>query len=175
MVGEIRDLGTAEIAIKAAQTGHMVMSTLHTNDAPQTLARLVNMGVPPFNIASAVSLIIAQRLARRLCEHCKTVTEVPRAVLEEEGFTEAQISTGVTLYKAVGCDKCDGGYKGRVGIYQVLPVTEAIGRIIMENGNAMEIADQAKKEGIADLRESAIKKVIAGVTSLEEINRVTKD
>jgi type IV pilus assembly protein PilB len=175
MVGEIRDLGTAEIAIKAAQTGHMVMSTLHTNDAPQTLARLVNMGVPPFNIASAVSLIIAQRLARRLCEHCKAVTEVPRAVLEEEGFTEAQISAGVTLYKAVGCDKCDDGYKGRVGIYQVLPVSESIGRIIMENGNAMEIADQAKKEGIADLRESAIKKVIAGVTSLEEINRVTKD
>jgi type IV pilus assembly protein PilB len=175
MVGEIRDLGTAEIAIKAAQTGHMVMSTLHTNDAPQTLARLVNMGVPPFNIASAVSLIIAQRLSRRLCEHCKTVADVPRAVLEEEGFTEAQINAGVTLYKAVGCDKCDDGYKGRVGIYQVLPVSEAIGRIIMENGNAMEIADQAKKEGIADLRESAIKKVIAGVTSLEEINRVTKD
>ena len=175
MVGEIRDLGTASIAIKAAQTGHMVMSTLHTNDAPQTLARLVNMGVPPFNIASAVSLIIAQRLARRLCEHCKTVEDVPRAALEEEGFTEAQISAGITLYKAVGCDKCDNGYKGRVGIYQVLPVSEAIGRIIMENGNAMEIADQAKKEGIADLRESALKKVIAGVTSLEEINRVTKD
>ena len=175
MVGEIRDLATAEIAIKAAQTGHMVMSTLHTNDAPQTLARLVNMGVPPFNIASAVSLIIAQRLARRLCEHCKAKDEIPEAALREEGFTDEQIAQGITLYKAVGCDQCDSGYKGRVGIYQVLPMTEEIGRIIMENGNAMDIADQAKKEGIADLRESALKKVIAGVTSLEEINRVTKD
>jgi type IV pilus assembly protein PilB len=175
MVGEIRDLTTAEIAVKAAQTGHMVMSTLHTNDAPQTLARLVNMGVPPFNIASAVSLIIAQRLARRLCEKCKTVEDIPRAALEEEGFTEEQINAGVTLYKAVGCDHCSGGYKGRVGIYQVLPVSEEIGRIIMENGNALDVADQAKKEGIPDLRESAIKKVISGVTSLEEINRVTKD
>ncbi len=175
MVGEIRDLATAEIAIKAAQTGHMVMSTLHTNDAPQTLARLVNMGVPPFNIASAVSLIIAQRLARRLCEHCKTKDEIPEAALREEGFTDEQIAQGITLYKAVGCDQCDSGYKGRVGIYQVLPMSEEIGRIIMENGNAMDIADQAKKEGIADLRESALKKVIAGVTSLEEINRVTKD
>ncbi len=175
MVGEIRDLATAEIAIKAAQTGHMVMSTLHTNDAPQTLARLVNMGVPPFNIASAVSLIIAQRLARRLCEHCKAKDEIPEAALREEGFTDEQIAQGITLYKAVGCDQCDSGYKGRVGIYQVLPMSEEIGRIIMENGNAMDIADQAKKEGIADLRESALKKVIAGVTSLEEINRVTKD
>jgi type IV pilus assembly protein PilB len=153
----------------------MVMSTLHTNDAPQTLARLVNMGVPPFNIASAVSLIIAQRLARRLCEKCKTVEDIPRAALEEEGFTEEQIDAGITLYKAVGCDQCSGGYKGRVGIYQVLPVSEEIGRIIMENGNALDVADQAKKEGISDLRESAIKKVISGVTSLEEINRVTKD
>jgi type IV pilus assembly protein PilB len=175
MVGEIRDLTTAEIAVKAAQTGHMVMSTLHTNDAPQTLARLVNMGVPPFNIASAVSLIIAQRLARRLCEKCKTVEDIPRAALEEEGFTEEQINAGITLYKAVGCDQCTGGYKGRVGIYQVLPVSEDIGRIIMENGNALDVADQAKKEGIPDLRESAMKKVISGVTSLEEINRVTKD
>jgi type IV pilus assembly protein PilB len=175
MVGEIRDLTTAEIAVKAAQTGHMVMSTLHTNDAPQTLARLVNMGVPPFNIASAVSLIIAQRLARRLCEKCKTVEDIPRAALVEEGFTEEQINAGVTLYKAVGCDQCSGGYKGRVGIYQVLPVSEEIGRIIMSNGNALDVADQAKKEGISDLRESAIKKVISGVTSLEEINRVTKD
>ncbi len=175
MVGEIRDLTTAEIAVKAAQTGHMVMSTLHTNDAPQTLARLVNMGVPPFNIASAVSLIIAQRLARRLCEKCKTVEDIPRAALEEEGFTEDQINAGVTFYKAVGCDQCSGGYKGRVGIYQVLPISEEIGRIIMENGNALDVADQARKEGIPDLRESAIKKVISGVTSLEEINRVTKD
>jgi type IV pilus assembly protein PilB len=175
MVGEIRDLETAEIAIKAAQTGHMVMSTLHTNDAPQTLARLVNMGVPPFNIASAVSLIIAQRLARRLCESCKTVEDVPRAALEEEGFSEEQIAAGVTLYKPVGCDNCDGGYKGRVGIYQVMPISEDIGRIIMDNGNAIQIADQARKEGIPDLRLSAIKKVISGMTSLEEINRVTKD
>lgn len=175
MVGEIRDLQTAEIAIKAAQTGHMVMSTLHTNDAPQTLARLVNMGVPPFNIASAVSLIIAQRLARRLCNNCKEKVDIPRPALEEEGFTKEQIDAKPELYKAVGCDQCSDGYKGRVGIYQVLPISEEIGRIIMENGNAIDIADQAKKEGIADLRESAIKKVIAGVTSLEEINRVTKD
>ncbi len=175
MVGEIRDLQTAEIAIKAAQTGHMVMSTLHTNDAPQTLARLVNMGVPPFNIASAVSLIIAQRLARRLCKHCKKKIDIPRAALEEEGFTKEQINAEPQLYKAVGCDQCSDGYKGRVGIYQVMPVSETIGRIIMDNGTAIDIADQAAREGIDNLRQSAIKKVIAGVTSLEEINRVTKD
>ncbi|MDH5710965.1 MAG: type IV-A pilus assembly ATPase PilB [Gammaproteobacteria bacterium] len=175
MVGEIRDLATAEIAIKAAQTGHMVMSTLHTNDAPLTLARLVNMGVPPFNIAAAVNLIIAQRLGRRLCEKCKAVDDLPRAVLEEEGFTEEQIKAKPTIYKAVGCDACDKGYKGRVGIYQVMPVSEAIGRIIMEGGTALEVADQAQKEGINDLRQSAILKVIQGITSLEEINRVTKD
>ena len=175
MVGEIRDLQTAEIAIKAAQTGHMVMSTLHTNDAPQTLARLVNMGVPPFNIATAVSLIIAQRLARRLCNNCKEAVEIPRAALEEEGFTPEQIDANPTIYRAKGCDQCSDGYKGRVGIYQVMPISEEMGRIIMNNGTAMDIADQARKEGIADLRESAIKKVIAGVTSLEEINRVTKD
>ena len=175
MVGEIRDLATAEIAIKAAQTGHMVMSTLHTNDAPLTLARLVNMGVPPFNIAAAVNLIIAQRLGRRLCEKCKTVDDLPKTVLEEEGFTEEQIKAKPTLYKAVGCDACDKGYKGRVGIYQVMPISEAIGRIIMEEGTAIDVADQAQKDGINDLRQSAILKVISGVTSLEEINRVTKD
>ncbi len=175
MVGEIRDLNTAEIAIKAAQTGHMVMSTLHTNDAPQTLARLVNMGVPPFNIASAVSLIIAQRLARRLCKNCKAPDDLPRAVLEEEGFTDEQIEAGITVYKPVGCDQCDGGYKGRVGIYQVLPISEDIGRIIMDNGTAIDIADQAAKEGVRDLRQSALLKVIQGLTGLEEINRVTKD
>ena len=175
MVGEIRDLETAEIAIKAAQTGHMVMSTLHTNDAPQTLSRLVNMGVPPFNIASAVNLIIAQRLARRLCEHCKTEDKIPAEALIEEGYTEAQVKEGITLYKAVGCDACDKGYKGRVGIYQVLPISEEIGRIIMQGGNAIDIADQAQKEGIADLRQSGLKKAASGVTSLEEINRVTKD
>ena len=175
MVGEIRDLQTAEIAIKAAQTGHMVMSTLHTNDAPLTLARLVNMGVPPFNIAAAVNLIIAQRLARRLCEKCKTADDIPKTALEEEGFTPEQIKAKPTLYKAVGCDACDKGYKGRVGIYQVMPVSEGIGRIIMNERTALDVADQAKKDGIKDLRESAIIKVISGMTSLEEINRVTKD
>jgi type IV pilus assembly protein PilB len=175
MVGEIRDLETAEIAIKAAQTGHMVLSTLHTNDAPQTLARLVNMGVPPFNIASAVSLIIAQRLARRLCENCKATEEVPRAALIEEGFTEEQINEGFTLYKAVGCDQCSDGYKGRVGIYQVMKISEEMGRIIMDNGTAIDLADQARKEGVNDLRQSGLLKVIHGVTSLEEVNRVTKD
>ena len=175
MVGEIRDLETAEIAIKAAQTGHMVMSTLHTNDAPQTLSRLVNMGVPPFNIASAVNLIIAQRLARRLCENCKTEDDIPKQALLEEGFTQEDIDGGLKLYKAVGCDLCEKGYKGRVGIYQVLPISDAIGRIIMEEGNAMDIADQAQKEGIPDLRQSGLTKAKSGVTSLEEINRVTKD
>jgi len=175
MVGEIRDLNTAEIAVKAAQTGHMVMSTLHTNDAPLTLARLVNMGVPPFNIASAVSLIIAQRLARRLCNNCKEKIDIPQTALEEEGFTTEQINEKPDLYKAVGCDQCSDGYKGRVGIYQVMPISEAIGRIIMENGTALDVADQAKKDGVDDLRQSAIKKVVAGLTSLEEINRVTKD
>jgi type IV pilus assembly protein PilB len=175
MVGEIRDLQTAEIAIKAAQTGHMVMSTLHTNDAPLTLARLVNMGVPPFNIASAVSLIIAQRLARRLCKHCKEKVDIPRPALLEEGFTAEQIDAKPDLFKAVGCEMCSDGYKGRIGIYQVMPVSDEIGRIIMNNGTAIDVADQAKKDGVADLRQSAIKKVIAGLTSLEEINRVTKD
>ncbi len=175
MVGEIRDLSTAEIAVKAAQTGHMVMSTLHTNDAPLTLARLVNMGVPPFNIASAVSLIIAQRLARRLCGNCKEKVDIPQAALKEEGFTDEQINEKPDLFKAVGCDQCSEGFKGRVGIYQVMPISEAIGRIIMENGSAIDVADQAKKDGVDNLRQSAIKKVIAGLTSLEEINRVTKD
>jgi type IV pilus assembly protein PilB len=174
MVGEIRDLETAEIAIKAAQTGHMVMSTLHTNDAPQTLTRLANMGVPPYNIASSVNLIIAQRLARRLCNNCKKQVDVPKEALLEEGFSKTEAGE-LKLYGPVGCDQCADGYKGRVGIYQVMPVSEAIGRIIMENGNAMQIADQASKEGIADLRASGLKKVRDGVTSLEEINRVTKD
>ena len=176
MVGEIRDLETAEIAIKAAQTGHMVMSTLHTNDAPQTLARLMNMGVPPYNIASAVNLIIAQRLARRLCNNCKQPDDVPEAALLEEGFTEEQIP-GLKLYKAnpEGCDQCTGGYKGRVGIYQVMEISEAMSRIIMEGGNAIQLADQARKEGIRDLRQSGLLKVMQGITSLEEVNRVTKD
>ncbi len=171
MVGEIRDLETAEIAIKAAQTGHMVLSTLHTNDAPQTLSRLLNMGVAPFNIASAVSLIIAQRLARRLCSKCKAVADIPPAVLLKIGFKEEELS-GLTVYKPVGCDQCFEGYKGRVGIYQVMPISEAMGRIIMAGGNAMQIADQARQEGIPDLRASGLKKIRQGMTSLEEINRV---
>ncbi len=174
MVGEIRDLETASIAIKAAQTGHLVLSTLHTNDAPQTLSRLVNMGIPPFNIASAVSLIIAQRLARRLCESCKEPEELPREALLAEGFKEEQLD-GLTTYKAVGCSKCNGGYKGRVGIYQVMKISEDMGRIIMEGGNALDIAEQAQKENINDLRQSALLKIQQGVLSLEEANRVTKD
>ncbi len=174
MVGEIRDLETAEIAIKAAQTGHLVLSTLHTNDAPQTLTRLLNMGVAPFNIASSVSLIIAQRLARRLCGHCKQPINIPRDQLLAFGFKEQDL-TGLKLYSPKGCDQCSNGYKGRVGIYQVVPISEAMGRIIMEGGNSMQIADQAKKEGIPDLRESGIKKMRDGLTSIEEISRVTKE
>ena len=175
MVGEIRDLETAEIAVKAAQTGHLVLSTLHTNDAPQTLTRLANMGIPAFNIASSVNLIMAQRLARRLCEHCKTVEDVPHDALLEEGFTEAEIRQGITVYGPAGCDKCTKGYKGRVGIFEVMPVTDAMGKLIMENGNAIQIRDLAKSEGLQDLRASGLAKVKQGITSLEEINRVTKD
>ena len=175
MVGEIRDLETAEIAIKAAQTGHLVLSTLHTNDAPQTLTRMVNMGVPAYNIASSVSLIIAQRLARRLCNNCKQPENIPEEELRREGLTAEDLAESPKLFKAEGCDQCTNGYKGRVGIYQVMPVSEAMGRIIMEGGNAIDIADQASKEGIDDLRRSGLKKVLAGVTSLEEVNRVTKD
>lgn len=174
MVGEIRDLETAEIAIKAAQTGHLVLSTLHTNDAPQTLTRLANMGVPPFNIASAVSLIIAQRLARRLCEKCKEPAEIPKEALIEEGFSE-EVAETITVYKPVGCDSCNSGYKGRVGIYQVMPISEAMGRIIMEGGNSMQLGDQAIKEGFNDLRTSGLLKVEQGITSLEEVNRVTTE
>jgi type IV pilus assembly protein PilB len=173
MVGEIRDLETAEIAIKAAQTGHLVLSTLHTNDAPKTLTRMVDMGVKPYAIASSVSLIIAQRLARRLCENCKQSVDIPNEALLKEGFEQADVDQGITIYSAIGCNLCTNGYKGRVGIYQVMPVTETIGRIIMEDGNAIQIAEQAKKEGVPDLRQSGLKKVKDGVTSLEEINRVT--
>ena len=173
MVGEIRDLETAEIAIKAAQTGHLVLSTLHTNDAPKTLTRMVDMGVPPYAIASSVSLIIAQRLARRLCDVCKEPREIPREALLREGFTEAEITEGLTIYGPVGCSKCNDGYKGRAGIFQVMPVSETIGRIIMEGGNAMQIAAEADKEGIWDLRRAGLFKVKNGVTSLEELNRVT--
>jgi type IV pilus assembly protein PilB len=175
MVGEIRDLETAEIAVKAAQTGHLVLSTLHTNDAPQSLTRLANMGVAPFNIASSVMLIMAQRLARRLCPNCKAPEEIPREALLEEGFIPEDIDEGITIYGPVGCDRCNHGYRGRIGIFQVMPVTDATGRLIMEGGNAMLIADQARREGVSDLRQSGLRKVKAGITSLEEINRVTKD
>jgi type IV pilus assembly protein PilB len=174
MVGEIRDLETAEIAVKAAQTGHLVLSTLHTNDAPQTLSRLANMGVPPYNIASAVHLIMAQRLARRLCNKCKKQIQIPHEALIKSGFKEEQLE-GLTLYSPVGCDSCTGGYKGRVGIYQVMPVSEEMGRLIMEGGNSMQLEEQARREGIPDLRESGLRKVAAGITSLEEVDRVTKD
>ena len=175
MVGEIRDLETAEIAVKAAQTGHLVLSTLHTNDAPQTLTRLANMGVPPFNIASSVNLIIAQRLARRLCEHCKQPDDLAREALLAEGFSEQELGGGMQVYKPVGCDKCTGGYRGRVGLFEVMPVSDEMGRLIMEGANSIQIRDQATAEGISDLRAAGLRKVKAGVTSLEEINRVTKD
>jgi len=173
MVGEIRDLETAEIAIKAAQTGHLVLSTVHTNDAPKTLSRLVDMGVKPYAIASSVHLIIAQRLARRLCEHCKEIKDIPEEALLQEGFTADEVRSGLRIYGPVGCKNCTDGYKGRVGIYQVMPVTESLSRIILEGGSAAEIAEQSTKEGIWDLRRSALQKVKDGVTSLEEINRVT--
>ncbi|OUS31662.1 type IV-A pilus assembly ATPase PilB [Gammaproteobacteria bacterium 45_16_T64] len=172
MVGEIRDLETGEIAIKAAQTGHLVLSTLHTNSAPETLTRLRNMGVPSFNIATSVSLIIAQRLARRLCKHCKAPMDVPDEALLAEGFRKDEFDN-LSLFKAVGCDKCSSGYKGRVGIYEVVKITDKIGRIIMEDGNAIQIADAAREEGFNDLRASGLEKARQGVTSLEEVNRVT--
>jgi type IV pilus assembly protein PilB len=175
MVGEVRDLETAEIAVKAAQTGHLVLSTLHTNDAPQSLTRLANMGIPPFNIASSVLLIMAQRLARRLCPHCKEPEHVPREALLAEGFDTGALEAGLTIYRAVGCERCTHGYHGRVGIFQVMEVSEEIGRLIMEGGNAIQLAEQARREGTADLRQSGLRKVKAGITSLEEINRVTKD
>ena len=174
MVGEIRDLETASIAIKAAQTGHMVMSTLHTNSAPETLTRLANMGVPNFSIATSVSLIIAQRLARRLCSNCKVPAEIPEPALLEAGFSKDQLAEA-EIFKPVGCDSCKEGFKGRVGIYEVVKITDAISRIIMQGGNAIEIADAARKEGFNDLRTSALMKVAQGITSLEEANRVTTD
>jgi type IV pilus assembly protein PilB len=173
MVGEIRDLETAEIAIKAAQTGHLVLSTLHTNDAPKTLTRLVDMGVKPYAIATSVSLIIAQRLARKLCVNCKTQVELPPEAALKEGFTEEDIGSKLMIYRAVGCNMCTDGYKGRSGIYQVMPVSEEMGRIILKDGNAVDIADQAEKEDIWDLRKSGLKKVKDGVTSLDEINQCT--
>lgn len=175
MVGEIRDLETADIAIKAAQTGHLVMSTLHTNDAPTTLTRLLNMGVAPFNIASSVLIITAQRLARRLCENCKAVAEYPREALKRAGFRDEDLDGTWKPYRAIGCSACNNGYKGRVGLYQVMPITEAIQRIILSEGTALDIAKQAQLEGVRDLRQSGLVKVRAGVTTLEEVITVTNE
>ena len=174
MVGEIRDLETANIAIKAAQTGHMVLSTLHTNSAAETLTRLQNMGVPAFNIATSVSLIIAQRLARRLCTECKEVVDIPKETLLEEGFTEEQASKA-KVYGPKGCDKCSKGYKGRVGIYEVVGLTPIMQQVIMEEGSSIDIANKAQAEGFKNLRQSGLLKVLEGVTSLAEVNRVTQD
>jgi type IV pilus assembly protein PilB len=174
LVGEIRDLDTAEIALKAAQTGHLVLSTLHTNDAPQTIVRMMNMGIPAYNLASTLTLIIAQRLARGLCKHCKRPANIPREELIKNGFTAAELDDPQTkIMEAVGCDQCDNGYKGRTGIYQVMPFSEEMGRIIMEGGNAMDIAKQADKEGIADLRKSALRKVRDGKIDLAQANACT--
>jgi type IV pilus assembly protein PilB len=176
MVGEIRDLETAEIAVKAAQTGHLVLSTLHTNDAPTTLTRLLNMGVAPFNIASSVILISAQRLARRLCKECKQPADIPREALLRAGFQKTDLDGSWTPYKPVGCDLCKGtGYKGRVGIYQVMKISDELNRIIMTNGNAIDIAEQAQREGIRDLRQSGLLKVQQGMTSLEEVEACTNE
>ncbi len=175
MVGEIRDLETADIAIKAAQTGHLVMSTLHTNDAPTTLTRLMNMGVAPFNIASSVLLITAQRLARRLCENCKKPADYPRESLLRAGFKDTELDGSWKPYRAVGCSACTNGYKGRVGLYQVMPITEAIQRIILAEGTALDIAQQAQKEGVRDLRQAGLVKVRSGVTTLEEVITVTNE
>ena len=175
MVGEIRDLDTADIAIKAAQTGHMVMSTLHTNDAPSTLTRLLNMGVAPFNIASSVLLITAQRLARKLCETCKKPADYPREAMLKAGFVDTDLDGSWKPYRAVGCSACNNGYKGRIGIYQVMPITEAIQRIILSEGSALDIAKQAQKEGVRDLRQSGLVKVRAGFTTLEVVITVTNE
>ena len=174
MVGEIRDLETAEIAVKASQTGHMVLSTLHTNDAPQTLNRLLQMGIPAFNIVSSVLLIMAQRLARRLCEHCKEDSNYPEKTLLEAGFEQDEIGSFI-VYKPIGCDKCNRGYKGRVGLYQVMPISEQMRVRILEGCNAMQLAEQAKSEGINDLRRSGLLKIMQGITSIEEIDRVTRE
>ena len=172
MVGEIRDLETAEIAIKAAQTGHLVLSTLHTNSAAETLTRLLNMGVPSYNVASSVSIIIAQRLARRLCPQCKTEEVIPEEALIKQGFTAEQVN-GIKLYKAVGCEQCTGGYRGRVGIYEVIRISQETANIIMAGGNSLDIAAQCQAEGFNNLRQSGLVKAVQGVTSLEEVNRVT--
>jgi type IV pilus assembly protein PilB len=175
MVGEIRDLETADIAIKAAQTGHLVLSTLHTNDAPGTLTRLLNMGVAPFNIASSVLLVTAQRLARRLCEVCKTTVEYPRDALKRAGFADSDLDGAWKPYKAVGCSACSNGYKGRVGIYQVMPITEEMQRIILAEGSALDIQQEAHRNGVRDLRQAGLAKVRIGVTTLEEVITVTNE
>jgi type IV pilus assembly protein PilB len=175
MVGEIRDLETAEIAIKAAQTGHLVLSTLHTNDAPKTLTRLVDMGVKPYAIATSVSLIIAQRLARRLCNSCKQPVDISPDLLLKEGFTDEDVASGLKIYRPVGCSSCTDGYKGRTGLYQVMPVSEEIQRIILQDGNAVDIAKQSAAEGIWDLRRSGLSKIKAGITSLDEVNQCTTE
>jgi type IV pilus assembly protein PilB len=173
MVGEIRDVQTADIAIKAAQTGHLVLSTLHTNDAPTTLTRLLNMGVPPFNIAASVILITAQRLARKLCENCKKPADYPREALLRAGFKAEELDGAWKPYKAVGCSSCNNGYRGRVGIYQAMPITETLQRMILAEGTAMDIAEQATREGVRDLRLSGLVKVRNGQTTLEEVIAVT--
>jgi len=175
MVGEIRDLETADIAIKAAQTGHMVLSTLHTNDAPSTLSRLLNMGVAPFNIASSVNLITAQRLVRRLCKQCKSPAEYPEQALLKAGYHATELDGKWQPYRAVGCNACNNGYKGRIGIYQVMPISEAMQSIILRGGSAQEIARQARLEGVPTLRESGLRKVKLGITSLEEVLACTND
>ena len=175
MVGEVRDLETAEIALKAAQTGHLVLSTLHTNDAPKTLTRLVDMGVKPYAIATSVSLIIAQRLARRLCKNCKAPIKIPDEALLKEGFTREEIETGLQIFAPTGCSQCTDGYKGRTGLYEVMPVTEEIGRIIMADGSAIDIKAQAVREGVWGLRRAGLSKVRQGITSLDEVNQVTVD
>jgi type IV pilus assembly protein PilB len=174
MVGEIRDLETASIAIKAAQTGHMVLSTLHTNSAAETLTRMINMGVPSFNLATTVNLIIAQRLARRLCSKCKKPADIPTDVLEKEGFSPEQ-AQAATIFSPVGCDSCTKGYKGRVGIYEVVRITPPISKIIMEEGNAIDLNAEFERQGFNSLRKSGLVKAASGVTSLEEVNRVTTD
>jgi type IV pilus assembly protein PilB len=175
MVGEIRDLETADIAIKAAQTGHLVLSTLHTNDAPSTLVRMRNMGVAPFNVASSVILITAQRLARRLCPTCKKVINIPEQALLDAGFKPEELDGSWQPYHPVGCSACNNGYKGRVGLYQVMPVTEEIQRIILRDGSALEIAEQAKREGVRSLRDAGLHKVKMGLTSLEEVLNVSNE
>ena len=175
MVGEIRDLETADISIKAAQTGHLVLSTLHTNDAPTTLTRMRNMGIAPFNIASSVILITAQRLARRLCPNCKAPIDIPKKVLGDAGYTEDELKGSWVTYRAVGCSMCNNGYKGRVGIYQVMPISEEIQRIILRDGNALEIAEQSRREGVRTLRQAGLHKAKLGLTSLEEVLAVTNE